>query len=471
MKKLIGVLTLCLTTVISGCSHSEIKESSDWQSLFDGKTLNGWKQINGSATYEVIDGAIVGTSVKNSRNSFLVTEATYSDFIMEFEAKVDSPLNSGVQFRSLSKADHMNGRVHGYQLEIDPSKRAWTGGIYDEARLGWIYPLSTNPKGRAAYQADQWNKFRIEAIGDSIRTYVNGVPTANLIDNTTAAGFFGLQVHDIGNDMSKLGKKVRWKNLRIKTTNLEQDRWDSANSIDEINYIPNMLTKRQKADGWKLLWDGKTTKGWKGAKIDTFPTKGWEINDGVLSVLSSGGGEARNGGDIITLEEFSDFELEVDFKITKGANSGIKYFVDPNLLKGKGSAIGLEFQILDDVNHKDAKKGTAGNRTIGSLYDLITAGNLTEPERDKKRFNGIGNWNRARIVVKSGDVQHWLNGVQTVEYNRHSQIFGALVAYSKYAKWPNFGRWEKGPILLQDHGDLVHFRTIKIKPTSEVKGK
>lgn len=467
MKKLITVLALCLATTMSGCGLNEANASNDWQSLFDGKTLKGWKQLGGTAKYEVVDGEIVGTSVSDSPNSFLATEEDYGDFILEFEAKVDSPLNSGVQFRSLSKSEHMNGRVHGYQMEIDPSERAWTGGIYDEARRGWLYPLSTNEKGREAYKPDQWNKFRIEAIGHSIRTYVNGVPTANLVDNTTSEGFFALQVHDIGSDMSKLGKKVRWKNFRIKTSELDKERLESVSQITQVNFIPNHLTAQQKAEGWKLLWDGKTTEGWKGAKINTFPSKGWEIKDGVLSVLSSGGAEARNGGDIITLEEFSDFELEVDFNITKGANSGIKYFVDPNLLKGKGSAIGLEFQILDDVNHPDAKKGTAGNRTVGSLYDLITAGNLTEPGRDKKRFNGIGKWNRARVVVKGGEVQHWLNGVQTVEYNRHSQIFGALVAYSKYAKWPNFGRWDKGPILLQDHGDLVHFRSIKIKPTAE----
>jgi hypothetical protein len=471
MKKLMAILTLCLATTISGCSTNEAAASDGWQSLFDGKTLKGWKQINGSAKYEVVDGVIVGTSVKKSKNSFIATDKTYGDFIMEFESKVDSPLNSGVQFRSLSKASYMNGRVHGYQLEIDPSNRAWTGGIFDEGRSKWLYPLSYNDSGRIAYKRDQWNKFRIEAIGTSLRTYVNGIPTANLVDNQTAEGFFALQVHGINGDMSKLGKRVRWKNLRIKTANLAAERWSSGETIAQVNYIPNQLTPRQKTAGWKLLWDGKTSKGWKGAKRSDFPDKGWEIKDGVLSVLSSGGAEAQNGGDIVTLEEFSDFELEVDFNITEGANSGIKYFVDPTLLKGKGSAIGLEFQILDDKKHKDAKKGTAGNRTIGSLYDLITAGNLTELERDKKRFNGVGSWNRARIVVQGGKVEHWLNGVQTVEFDRHSQIFDALVAYSKYAKWPNFGGWEKGPILLQDHGDLVHFRTIKIKASAQVKDK
>jgi hypothetical protein len=149
--------------------------------------------------------------------------------------------------------------------------------------------------------------------------------------------------------------------------------------------------------------------------------------------------------------------------ITEGANSGIKYFVDTGLNQAQGSAIGLEYQILDDGKHPDAKAGVGGNRTLASLYDLIPAANLSEPDRKEKRFSGVGQWNRARIVVQGSHVEHWLNNIKVVEYERGTQMFRALVAKSKYNVWPNFGELPKGHILLQDHGDRVSFRSIKIR--------
>lgn len=225
---------------------------------------------------------------------------------------------------------------------------------------------------------------------------------------------------------------------------------------------PNTLTAAEAAAGWRLLWDGKTTAGWRGARLAGFPDQGWEIRDGVLSVLASGGAEARNGGDIVTTEEFSDFELALEFRITPGANSGIKYFVDTELLRGEGSAIGLEFQILDDDRHPDAKLGRDGNRTVGSLYDLIPARNLAAPERAKP-VRPPGEWNHARLLVSGDRVEHWLNGVKVVAYRRGSPEFRTLVAASKYKSWPAFGERPAGPILLQDHGDLVSFRSIMIR--------
>ena len=315
-----------------------------WESLFNGKNLKGWKKLNGTAEYVVKDGAIIGTSKLNTPNTFLATEKNYGDFILELEYKVDNELNSGIQFRSNSIKTYDNGRVHGYQCEIDPSPRAWSAGIYDEARRGWLYALDKNPKAKSAFKANEWNKVRIEAIGMSIRTWLNDVPCSNLLDNMTATGFIALQVHAIGNP-EQVGKTIQWKNIRICTENLQAVARPYNSEIPQANGIDNSISTEEAAQGWKLLWDGKTTEGWRGAKLKTFPQAGWSIENGILKVLKSNGGESTNGGDIVTTQKYKNFELTVDFKITKGANSGIKYFVDTDLNKGEGSSIGCEFQI------------------------------------------------------------------------------------------------------------------------------
>lgn len=449
MKKKLILAAFMLSCLATG-SHAQ----AQWENLFNGKNLKGWTRLNGNAEYKVKDGAIVGISRTNTPNTFLVTKKTYSDFILEFEFKVDDGLNSGVQFRSLSRKEDRNERVHGYQFEIDPSERAWTGGIYDEARSGWLYSLSV-PEAKAAFKANQWNKARIEAIGNNLRTWVNDIPCANLLDPQTAEGFIALQVHNIGNNKKLEGKTVCWRNIRICTSGFEQELYPESRRAAEINRLNNVLSDQEKAEGWALLWDGQTTNGWRGAKLSTFPQKGWSIENGILKVKKSEGKESANGGDIVTIKKYRNFELKVDFKLTKGANSGIKYFVDPNLNKGEGSAIGCEFQILDDNNHPDAKMGVLGNRKLASLYDLI-------PAPAQKLIYPDG-FNTALIKVKGNRVEHWLNGVKMLEYERNTDMWQALVNYSKYQKWTGFGCAESGHILLQDHGDEVWFKNIKIK--------
>ena len=437
------------------------EDNSDFVSLFNGENLDGWEIKNGTAPFTVEDGAIIGTYTSGTPNTFLCTKENYSDFILTFEGYLGAETNSGVMFRAQSKPDFKDGRVHGYQMEMDPTKRQWTGGIFDEARRKWLYNLERNQAAKSAFKLNDWNRYRIEAIGNNLKIWVNGVQTADLVDDVDAAGFIGLQVHSCPERLN--GRQVKFKNIQICTTNLEQHRKRIDKPIVQYSYLKNQLSEREKAEGWKLLWDGKTTKGWRGAKLMEFPKEGWSINDGELIVADAGGAESENGGDIVTIEKYENFELEVDFKFTKGANSGIKYFVDTELNKGKGSSIGCEFQILDDQVHPDAKQGKNGNRTLASLYDLITANAQNHnPNLGKKRVNKY-EWNRARIVVKGAEVEHYLNGILVVKYNRSGQQWKNQVEVSKYKDWPNFGEGEEGNILLQDHGDQVFYKNIKIK--------
>lgn len=431
-------------------------QAQKWTPLFDGKTFNGWKQLNGQAKYEIKDGVIIGTTVSNTPNSFMATAKDYGDFILELELKVDNSMNSGIQIRSLSKPEVNNGRVHGYQVEIDPSDRGWSGGIYDEARRGWLFQNEMNPAAKKAFKRDAWNKYRIEAIGNVIRTWINDVPVANLIDDMTPAGFIALQVHAIGKDATP-GKQVMWKNIRIQTGKDMQPRpTDKVTPVE--NYTLNTLSEQEKALGFKLLFNGKDLTGFRSAFKTTAPPSVWTVEDGQLHVNSSGGKESVNGGDILTNEKFGAFELVFDFKLTEGANSGVKYFVNESYNSGM-SAIGLEYQVLDDVKHPDAKLGTVGNRTLASLYDIIPS-YKNDPRFQKK----IGEWNQGRIVVYPNNiVQHWLNGFKVLEYERKSNIFKVLVAHSKHAKWDGYGSQDEGPILFQEHGDSVFYKNIKIR--------
>lgn len=446
------VLGVLLQAGVSSASNND----GGWTNLFDGKTLRGWKVLGGQADYKIEDGVIVGTTALNTPNSFLVTEKEYGDFVLEVDIKLGAAINSGVQTRSHFNPKLNNGRgaVYGRQVEIDPSDRRWSGGIYDESRRQWIYPLSLNEDAQSLYKAGEYNRIKVECIGNETKTWLNGKPVAYVIDTLDQSGFIGLQVHSVSKP-SDAGQKIYFKNVRIKTGNLRPEPFPS--NIFVVNMQPNYLSDHEKQGGWKLLFDGKTTDGWVGAYKNKFPEKGWVVKDGTLTVLSSDGGESTNGGDIVSRDTYGAFDLTFDFKLSPGANSGVKYFVTQKE-NNQGSAIGLEYQIVDDKLHPDAKLGREGNRSLASLYDLITA------NKPSRFLHPTGEWNSGRVVVYPDNrVEHYLNGAKVLEYVRGSKDFKDLVAISKYKQWPNFGEAPQGHILLQDHGNEVSFRSVKIK--------
>jgi hypothetical protein len=368
----------------------------------------------------------------------------------------DTNGNSGIQFRSHfdQSANAGAGKVYGYQFELDPSARRWTGGIYDEGRRDWLYPLSLNPKAQSAFKFKEFNKVHIECVGNETRTWINGVPAAMLVDMSDYNGFIALQVHAVSNPVLA-GTGTYFRKIRIRS--ISKFNQDFPKGIYVMNTIANTLSDYEVSSGWKLLFDGDDNKGWRGVFLDSFPTKGWQVRDGKISVVPSDGHESTNGGDIVSLDQFKAFDLSFDFRLTAGANSGVKYFVTGKE-KNEGSAIGLEYQVLDDKLHPDAKLGKDGDRTLASLYDLI-------PANKQERFvHPVGQWNTGRIVVyPNNHVEHYLNGIKVLEYERGSEAFRALVAVSKYKIWPNFGEAPEGHILLQEHGGEVSFRSIKIR--------
>lgn len=433
-----------------------LAQSGDgWQNLFDGRTLTGWKRLAGTADYQVENGAIVGTTVMNSGNTFLVTEQEYGDFQLELDVMLESAAsNSGVQTRSHFSTPGFEGKVYGRQVEIDPSARSWSGGVYDEARRQWLYPLDLNPAAKSLFKIGQYNHLKIECLGNELKTWLNGTPVAYVVDPIDPRGFIGLQVHGITTKEQE-GKKVYFKNIKIKTTNLKPSPFSA--DIYVASFTPNYLTTYERQHNWKLLFDGKTAQGWRSAKSPGFPAAGWQITAGTLTVLSSEGKEAANGGDIVTTGQYKAFDLSFEFRLTPGANSGVKYFVTLGE-KTEGSAIGLEYQVLDDERHPDAKLGRDGNRTLASLYDLQTA------DKSPRFIHPVGEWNVGRVVVYPDNrVEHYLNGAKVLEYRRGSPEYRELVALSKYKVWPAFGEARAGHILLQDHGNQVSFRSIKLK--------
>jgi len=294
-----------------------------------------------------------------------------------------------------------------------------------------MYPLSVNEDGQNAFKVGEWNHYRIEAIGPNIRTWVNDIQCANLVDDMTAEGFIAFQVHSIG-DSKQENKEVRWRNITIQTDNLLKERKMVKAGVREISYLKNELSNYEKRQAWRLLFDGETGDGWTGIGEDEFPSEGWKIENGELIITDS-------STNLISDKTYQNFELELDFKMQKNADSGIGYLaVD---------TIGLEYQIIDDQHHINAKNPT---KTLASLYDIVPARNLSEPKSNTKRAKGLDRWNKARILCKDGKVQHWLNDIKVLEFSLVNQAVKDLV------------QTKKGAIILQNRGSEVRFRSIKI---------
>ena len=356
--------------LMAGCSHhaSPNEQGAQWVELFNGETLEGWRPINGAAPFTVEDGVIRGTNVFDSPNSFLATDESYSDFVLEFESKSIGGANSGVQFRTDLAPGTWSG-VIGYQLDIDPTERRWTGGIYHEGAHVWRHSMARNSACQAAYAHGEWNAYRIEAVGPVIATWVNGVPCAHMIGDHHATGFVALQIHDIGQDENLLGSFTEWRQIR--------------------------LLKDPSPSDLRSAERGELVEGWLDNQIsDVEAEKGWQ---------PFAFAEGHAALDV----ETSRFEISLDLEIDDAAAGHLSYqFLD------NGETCAGRYKILNDVTLAESQ---LPSDAMGSADRDRIAENLSEPGRPKRIYNDA-RLNRVQIIVSEDRIEHWLNSVKVVDY-------------------------------------------------------
>ena len=364
----IGVL-VCFV-MLAGCQHLPRSADEDprWIELFDGESLDGWRQVNGEAPYAVFEGAIRGTNVFDSPNSFLATNDVFSDFVLEFESRSIGDANSGVQFRTESAPGTWSGVV-GYQLDIDPTERRWTGGIYHEGVHVWRHSMARNAACQAAYEHGAWNSYRIEAVGTVIATWVNGIPCAHMAGAHHATGFVALQVHAIGQADQYLGSYTEWRRLRILNDPLPRDLWRAERSERVEGWLDDQISEIELERGWQAF----------------------EFSDGAASLDVGPDG----------------FEIVFDVQVDDVAEGRLDYG-----FTHAGATCAGRYAILNDVSLAETRPASS---LMGSFPAKFEATNLSEPGRPK-RIYADERWNRMRIVVTTDRVEHWLNSVKVVDY-------------------------------------------------------
>jgi len=359
--------------------------------LLKDDSLSMFEKKGGAADYMLENGVLTGVAVFDSPNTFMTTKKQYSDFILDFAVKVDPRLNSGVQIRSELIVDEAgNETLRGYQVEIDPSARAWSGGVYEERGRGWIGNLSANPKGREAFKNDAWNDYHIEVIGHSIKVWVNGINTVNLLDSKTAVGVIGFQVHSIYNE-EHIGATVQWKDISLRTKNLKEHVKQDSTLAREINLLPNELSDQEIKDGWKLYDRDNTSMQDPGMELPP-----WFL--GKDKFCSN-----ENTMQLLRLESVAgDFEFKFEYQIDKGgmAQFDYGYVGDP-----------YSYMLTDDAH---IKEDTYGHMKAGSIANFVEATNLSNPDRDKA-MRSHNQWSQVHIIVEGDNIKHWLNNSLVVD--------------------------------------------------------
>lgn len=391
-------------------------QGTQWESLFDGKSLDGWVKRGGDAVYTVQDGAIVGETRPNTANTFLCTEREFGDFELELQFKVDNELNSGIQFRSNAVSGYKNGTVHGYQAEIDFSDRSYTGAIYDEARRGdWVQDLANNERARNAIKRGDWNHYRIVARGDRLQTWINGVPAADVRDDMTKTGFIGLQVHGVGDRTDPL--RVMWKDIKIRDLGFP-------------------YREKPQSASWLIGGDGGPSKWRKAGTPDTAP--GWSYINGSFRVVPG-------TGDIEVREPHGDADIYIEFMVDDNGASGQGNGNSGVYLMGR-----YELQVLNSAG-QEPKDNIAGGFYTVKAADINMAYPAYQWQNYYIKFTAPKYEGSRKVANAKATV--WFNGTLI-----HRDVEIPDQTGGGQAEGPGLGH-----LKLQDHGNLVRFRNAWIQ--------
>lgn len=400
---------------------SAADEPGEWKDLFNGKSFLGWHLRGGQASYHIDqeNQTIVGVTRLGTPNTFLCTDRVYGDFILEYEFKVDPRMNSGVQIRSNPREN--DGVVWGYQIEIDPSDRAWTAGIYEESGRGWLNPLDKNPNAQKAFRQNEWNHVRVEAIGDSLKTFLNGIPAADLKDDRTSAGFIGLQVH---NTNSAEPLEVRWRNLKI------QDLAVPANA-------PELTPPGTKVLGYNAWTQNGGCLKWV-----------WDSEAETLTI-------APKTGNIQSKDNFEDFQMHLEFNLP----------ILPDVDWGADGNSGVYIQGRYEIQIINSYMKEATYQHCAAIYKVAPPSqNVALPP---------GEWQSMDIIFRA---PRWNDKGEKTENAYASVYWNGTLVQDNVAIPDKTGSGlpegpTAGPIVLQDHGSAVQFRNMWIKPLELKSGQ
>lgn len=445
-KTFLCLLTAAFLSLVSAGAFSGSGDDREWKVLFDGKSTGAWRGYRQAefpaGSWVVEDGAL--KTVVGAQRVDIITRDQYENFELELEWAVSPGGNSGIFYRVSEEAQRIWETGPEVQILDDSRHRDGQDPRTSAASLYALLP----PIHKQLRPVGEFNHLRLMVQGNHAEHWLNGVKVVEYelgseeLDRLIAESKF--------RGMPRFGRQRRG---HIGLQHHGQEVWFRNVRVRQLPAPANDLTSQEIEAGWKLLFDGKTTQGWRGFKKDSFPSHRWRVEDGCLKHGQGDGSRdpitGGGGNDIITTEMFDDFELSWEWRISPAGNSGVKYFISEQRV----GAIGHEYQIIDDSSHPDAGRGS--NRTSGALYDLL------DPEN--KVLEPVGAFNHSRIIVQGHHVEHWLNGLKVLAYELGSERLKAAIARSKFKDVEGFGTKFRTPILLQDHGDEVCYRNIKIR--------